>query len=138
MSIIMVVRKKVNVVKKYATLKTTRGEELLIDKEHYDALKDLRFHDTGTPNKSTGKGWYAMASVRYQGKLKRVYLHQLVMNLKMSQPLGDTTYALRGLEIDHINHDAKNNMSSNLTYLTKKENRSRKKNTSTFIKSMSK
>eukprot|EP01147_Barroeca_monosierra_P002048 gene2048-5118_t len=31
-------------------------EELRVDKEHYDALKNYMFYDSGTPNKSTGKG----------------------------------------------------------------------------------
>jgi len=98
-------KKKLNEIKEaedYFILYTSNGDEILIDTDDYEIVKDYTWW--------IGAKGYAVTDVRQGDRYKRILMHRLIMEPRAN------------MEIDHINHNKIDNRRSNLRECTTKEN----------------
>jgi hypothetical protein len=98
-----------------------------VDEQHYDFLSQIKWHLHHKKRK--GRKYldgHLPSRLCYTGEHMNISLHQLVMNLKYDQPIGDRTYSDYGMVIDHIDNDVTDNRCESLQYLTASENNKKK------------
>lgn len=86
------------------------GEVAICDAEDKDLVEDFNWSHYGR------KGYDYVATNRYIAETKKgstLYLHRHIMA---------QYFEITGLEIDHIDHDGKNNLKSNLRAVTRRQN----------------
>jgi hypothetical protein len=90
----------------YCKIPLTHGKFAKVSPEDYIWLSQFRWHCA-----MNSKGAYAGRSFRIAGKLRRIYMHRLIMDTPPE------------LVCDHINHDGLDNRRFNLRNCTTKENK---------------
>lgn len=86
----------------YGVLYTTKGEEILFDKEDYEKIKNVCW--------GKNKGGYAYGSLRDDPQHKSVFMHRIVIDCP------------KGLFVDHINGIKTDNRKENLRIVTMAQN----------------
>lgn len=83
-------------------IQLTQGKIALVDDSNFDGLNQFKWYAA-----KLGRTFYAVRSVRVDGKQKSVRMHCEILG---------------GSLIDHIDHDGLNNQKSNLRFCTASEN----------------
>ncbi len=105
-------------------LPLTQGKFAQVDDEDFEWLSQSKWCATKAP---TDKTHYAMGTEKHGKVWKTIYMHRLILGLK----IGDGKFA------DHVDGDALNNQRSNLRICTKsqnQQNRSMYKNNTSGLK----
>lgn len=90
-------------------IKLTQGEVALVDDEDYEYLNQFKWH-LNRCNKN--RIIYAVRKGKQINKIRRspICMHRIIMN------------TLKGMEVDHIDHNGLNNQKSNLRNCTHSQN----------------
>lgn len=92
--------------KSYGIGYTSNNEEFYFDKEDYDLIKNYRWYSDGK------HGGYICASSRVEDQYtSTIKLHRIVLGLTDPK-----------LDVDHINHDTKDNRKENLRVVNRSQN----------------
>jgi hypothetical protein len=97
--------------KEYRTIQLTKGQIARVDVDDYERLTEWKWRAVW--NKAT-ESYYALRSLRVNGKRPRAYLHRVVMG----EPIGI---------VDHRNHDTLDNRKENLRVVTPSQNQQNKR-----------
>ena len=109
---------------------TIKGKEYKVDEAFLPQVKKFTWN--------LNQAGYAQTNLSKRQSCKNrahtMSLHQLVMYLHYDVPLGDDYYIEHNLQIDHINHDNKDNRIANLRFLDSTLNKCRKNKRNTSSK----
>lgn len=95
-----------------AIISLTKGQVTIVDDELFEELNQWSWY-AHIP--SEGK-FYAARGQRLNRKNKIIYLHRMVLEIKVGRKLG------RGEEVDHVNRETLDNRQGNLRLCTRSQN----------------
>ena len=88
-------------------IELTQGKVALVDDEDFEKVNQLKWYVAYRDKKY----WCPVRGIKFNGKLKMLYMSRFIMNVTDSK-----------IYIDHINHDTLDNRKSNLRVCTHAEN----------------
>ncbi len=84
------------------TILSTKGNAILIDRSDLEKVRDYRWYED--------KDGYAFAVIRSGGEPKRISMHRMLLDVQ------------RGMDVDHINRNPRDNRKCNLRLCTRSQN----------------
>ncbi len=98
------------------TIKTKRGDEILVDDDDYEWLSSMKWNLDGHGYAKNGK--FLRRTENRKVRIKSVWMHRLIMN------------AQKGQMVDHKNRNRLDNRRENLRFATHSQNQANRKVTS--------